>query len=126
MVVVVETPTRLLNSREKPKKRAFYFLNYSDMERLDAFKKSLKTGKIEISTNTAKLFVQYFTIEKDFEDFVKLLELNCNDVEKLQDKLREDLYNENTMLFFDTMQKQIKNVMFEERGVFANLEFVSF
>ena len=96
------------------------------MERLDAFKKSLKTGKIEISTNTAKLFVQYFTIEKDFEDFVKLLELNCNDVEKLQDKLREDLYNENTMLFFDTMQKQIKNVMFEERGVFTNLEFVSF
>ena len=96
------------------------------MKRLDAFKKSLKTGKIEISTNTAKLFVQYFTIENDFEDFVKLLELNCGDIEELQDKLREDLYNENTMLFFDTMQKQIKNVMFEERGVFTNLEFDSF
>lgn len=96
------------------------------MEPLNAFKKSLKTGKIEISTNTAKLFVQYFTIEEDFEDFVKLLELNCNGIEELQDKLREDLYNENTMLFFDTMQKHIKNVMFEERGVFTNLEFVSF
>jgi len=87
------------------------------MEKINAFKSALSSGKIEIAESTAKKVVAYLELEKKLDEVINSFRLGSEEI----DNEREDKFYS----LFAPLSEEIMNSITEEIGlnIFAEASF---